>query len=412
MSVLTVSFYSIWLLLVGIYTLAIVILVFTSPRKPYRYDPEYLPTVTLVIPTFNEAQVIARKLENVLQLDYPRDKLEVMIVDGGSTDSTAETVRRFADKSNGGPRIVLKQQQARLGKSAAIDEALRSYEGEVFALTDADVIVRPDALSRLVKHLNDTSIAGVSGVEVPVGDENLMSSIEAGYKSIYAATRVSEANLDTPFMCESEFSAYKRGSLETLKPGSMCDDLELTVMIRSRGKRAVYALDAPFFEREASSFTPKLLHKYRRGMANQHGIVRNRKVLFNRRFGKYGTIIFPFEFFVHIVSPLLIGAALALFLGTVLFSLSQVLAEAIIVVVSGVPSLLMLRQLSRKYSSPEIAQTQRTASWLVGAIAFLGFQIVLAISLIRLALLGPKLRWSQIAETRSPVQMEIKVASG
>lgn len=411
MSVITTLFYAIWLLLVGVYTLAIAILVSTHSPNPPQNDLDYFPTVSLVIPTFNEAVIITRKLENVLQLDYPRDKLEVIVIDGGSTDSTAETVRRFADTNSANLKIVLKQQRTRLGKSAAIDESLRYSKAEVFALTDADVIVRPDALSRLVKHLRDTSVAGASGVEVPVGVGNLMSSIEAGYRIIYTATRVSEAALDTPFMCESEFSAFARDSLEPLKPGSMCDDLELTVMIRSHNKRAVYALDTPFFEREASSFGPKLLHKYRRGMANQHGIVRNRRVLFNSGFGKYGTIVFPFEFFVHIVSPLLVVAAGALFIGSILFSISQMPVEVIVAVVSGLPSLLLLRRLIRKYSSPEISQTEGTISWLLGGVAFLGFQIVLAVSLVRLALLGPKLRWSQISETRRPMEMKIEVAS-
>ena len=390
--------------------MAVAILVSTPAQRPNQNDVEYLPTVSLVIPTFNEATVIARKLENVLQLDYPRDKLEVIVIDGGSTDSTPETVRRFID-NNENLKIVLKQQHTRSGKSAAIDESLRYSEAEVFALTDADVIVKPDALSRLVKHLRDTRVAGASGVEVPVGAGNIMSSIEAGYRIIYTAIRVSEATLDTPFMCESEFSAFARNSLEPLKPGSMCDDLELTVMIRSHNKRAVYALDAPFFEREASSLGPKLSHKYRRGMANQHGIIRNRKVLFNGRFGKYGTVVFPFEFFVHIVSPLLFVAAGALFVGSILFSISQVPVEVIVVVVSGLPGLLLLRRLSRKYSSPEVSQTQGIISWLLGAFAFLGFQIVLAVSLVRLALLGPKLRWSQISETRTPMEMKIEVAS-
>ena len=391
--------------------MAFAILVSKHHPYPPQNDMEYFPTVSLVIPTFNEAVVITRKLENVLQLDYPRDKLEVIVIDGGSTDSTAETVRRFADINKGNLKIILKQQHTRSGKSAAIGESLRYSEAEVFALTDADVIVRPDALSRLVKHLREARVAGVSGVEVPVGAGNVMSSIEAGYRIIYTAIRVSEATLDTPFMCESEFSAFARDSLEPLKPGSMCDDLELTVMIRSHNKRAVYALDAPFFEREASSFGPKLLHKYRRGMANQHGIVRNRRVLFNGGFGRYGTIVFPFEFFVHIVSPLLVVAAGVLFIGSILFSISQVPVEVIVAVVSSLPGLLLLRRLSRKYSGSEIPQTQGTVSWLLGAMAFLGFQIVLAVSLVRLALLGPKLRWSQIAETRTPMEMKIEVAS-
>ncbi len=411
MEIISILFYTLWLCTVAVYTIALARLVLSSPREDSETDINRYPTVSLVVPTYNEGRIIGRKLENILQLDYPRDKLNVLVVDSASTDDTREVVRRLSQGNEGKASIKLLEQPSRQGKSSAINEALRGSVSEIFALTDADVLVPPEALKQLVKHLSKEKIGAVSGVEIPIGGSGFLSQVEVGYRSVYTAVRMAEASLDTPFMCESEFSIFTRDSLEPLKPGCMCDDLELTVMMRSRDRRGVYAIDAPFFEREASSLKPKLLHKYRRSMANQHGIIRNRRALFNRTLGKYGTMIFPFEFFVNLVSPLLLVAAFALFIGTTLVSPSALPTESIFAVASGIPALLITRRLTRKYTSPEILKAQRTLTWLLGTVSFLGFQIFLTASLIHLAVRGPKLQWAQISETRAPAQDEIRIES-
>jgi len=411
LAIFLILFYAVWLTIVIVYTVAFAILLSAPAGSRSESENEFFPTVSLVIPTYNEGQIIGQKLENILELDYPRDKLDVLVVDSASSDDTKDTVRRFANRTHGLVNINLIEQPSRQGKSSAINEALRSSSAEVFALTDADVVVRPDALKRLVKRLAQGTTGAASGVEVPVGGRGLLFQIESGYRSVYTAVRMAEASLDTPFMCESEFSVYAKDSIQLLKPGCMCDDLELTVMVRSHNRKGAYVLGVPFFEQEANRLRPKLLHKYRRSMANQHGIVRNRRVLLDKTFGKYGTLIFPFEFFVNVISPLLVVAASGLFIGSILASPFDAPIEALVVLLSGVPSLLLLRQLTRKHLTPEILKDQRRLSWLLGTVAFFGFQLVLAVSLVRLGLWGPKLQWSQISETRVPIQNEIQIQS-
>lgn len=411
LSIIPTLFSYLWLIIVIVYTVALAILVTTKTRIETGGKHDDFPSVSLVVPTYNEARIINRKMENILQLDYPKDKLGVLVVDSGSTDGTRETVRAFARNNEERLNVILLEQPNRQGKSAAINEALHYSNAEVFALTDADTVVRPHALKALVHHLTDLSVGAASGVEVPVGGQNLLFQVEVGYRSIYTAVRMAEAAVDTPFMCESEFSAFSRDSLEPLRPGCMCDDLELTVTLRSHGRRGVYALGVPFFEQEASVFKPKLRHKYRRGMANQHGIIRSRRVLFNKIFGRYGSVVFPFEFFVHILSPFMLLAAFALFIGSIFTAPFDLPMEVVFAVVAGVPALVLLRKLTRKYVSTEISDTQRPLSWLLGAISFVCFQMVLAVSLAHLALRGPKLQWSQISETRSPVQSVIQIPS-
>lgn len=390
------------------YTLSFLVLFLNARSYEPSVGTNSLPTVSLVIPTYNEAAVIGRKLDNVLQLDYPRDRLEVVVIDSASTDDTRRIVRNFAAQHQGEVRLRLVEQSARMGKTAALNEALRQVQSEVFALTDADVTFPPDSLKKLVANLEDPQIGAVSAVEVPVGEGKAAHSIEADYRRIYTAIRMAEASTDTPFMCESELSAYRRAILSSLRPGGMCDDIELTVEVRSKGYKGKYDLYSPFFESEAGTLMSKLRHKFRRGMANQHALLRNSKVLFNRAFGRYGSVVYPFEFFVHIVSPVLMTVSFCLFIATLIVSPYSAAVAVGIALVFAVPSLLMVRQLIGKYSSQDISRLEGTGSWILGALAFLAFQGVLLVSLVRLAVRGPQVKWGQIAETRTAMTVRAK----
>jgi cellulose synthase/poly-beta-1,6-N-acetylglucosamine synthase-like glycosyltransferase len=405
-SALEVLYYATIGIVTIMYTLCLALLLRSPARPPLRRTSQIVPTVSLVIPTYNEASVIRQKLENVLQLDYPRDKLEVVVVDSASSDETRSIVNWFAEEHRREINLVLIEQPVRRGKSEAINEALRRVRSEMLVLTDADVSFPPDSLLKLVQNFEGSEIGAVSGVEVPVGGKSFLTDIEADYRRIYTAIRLAEAETDTPFMCESELSAYRREILEPLRPGSVCDDVELTVCIRSKGFKAVYAPEVSFFETEAGVLRPKLQHKLRRGMNNQHALVHNSKVLFNRNFGRYGTLVFPFEFFVHIVSPVLLTLSLLFLLVLGIFSPISALFALLVTAIMSLPALVIIHSLVHRYRESDVALLHGTGSWIFGAAAFLGFQLVLLVGLLKLGFKGPQLNWQQVPGTRVPIAVE------
>jgi cellulose synthase/poly-beta-1,6-N-acetylglucosamine synthase-like glycosyltransferase len=388
------------------YTLGLALLSRRSPRPPSRSTSQVVPTVSLVIPTYNEASVIRQKLENVLQLDYPKEKLEVVVVDSASNDQTVSIVERFAEGHRREINLVLIEQPVRRGKSEAINEALRSVRSEIIVLTDADVTFPPHSVWRLIENFEGSEIGAVSGVEVPVGSKSFLTGIEADYRRIYTAIRMAEADADSPFMCESELSAYRRELLEPLRPGVVCDDVELTVMVRSKGFKALYAPDVSFLETEAGKLRPKLQHKLRRGMNNQHALLQNSKALFDRKLGRYGMIVFPFEFFVHIVSPVLLTLSLIFFLVLAVFSPVTALIALVATAILSLPALAILHSLIRRYRGTDVASLNGTGSWVFGAVAFLGFQLILLVGLLKLCFKGPQMNWQQVPGTRAPIMVE------
>jgi cellulose synthase/poly-beta-1,6-N-acetylglucosamine synthase-like glycosyltransferase len=364
-------------------------------------------TVSIVIPTYNEAEVIGRRLENISELDFPRDRFEVLVVDSASTDGTPDIVSRFSQENKAKVRVRLLERPVRLGKADAINEAMLHSDSEYFLLTDADVTNPKQALSQLLLNLQNKKIGAASGIEIPVGESTFAGRIETGYKAIYTAIRMAEATTDTPFMCESEFSAYRREALKPLRPGCMCDDIELTVGLRSTGLRAVYDPHTLFFEQEAATVRPKLRHKFRRGMANQHAILRTSSVMFNKNFGRYGSVVFPFEFLTHIVSPILVTIDAGLLLALLFIDPLSGLLAITLSLLAAFPTITMLSILTRRFGTNRLMGNQGKWSWAGGAGAFLSFQIVLFASLVQLAVKGPKLNWEKISETRAPSSVQM-----
>lgn len=126
-------------------------------RRPIKRDVSMRPRVSLIIAAHNEAAGMLEKLQNTAALDYPADRWEAIIADDGSTDHTAGQVLAF-----GHPHIRLIR-LPRGGKTHALNAAVREATGDVLVFTDADSLLKPDALQALTAPFSDTSVGGVAG---------------------------------------------------------------------------------------------------------------------------------------------------------------------------------------------------------------------------------------------------------
>jgi cellulose synthase/poly-beta-1,6-N-acetylglucosamine synthase-like glycosyltransferase len=193
------------------YPLAVAALARLRPRPPRR--AAILPAVSLVVPAHNEEDVIERKLENVLALDYPGDRLEVVVASDDSSDATHEIVARFE------PRGVRLIHCERGGKVAAQDRAVRETAGEIVAFGDANVEWDEDALRELVAPFADPAVGMTCGQVRLVnpaggtnqegvywryemwlrGRESLVHSMTGSNGAIYAVRREAYREVDPRF---------------------------------------------------------------------------------------------------------------------------------------------------------------------------------------------------------------------
>lgn len=127
-------------------------------KKEHKYGENYQPNVSIIIPCYNEEKVIEKKLKNTLELEHPKEKFQIMVVDSASTDRTREIVEKFKDKG-----VELVTQNERKGKGSGINFALNFVKNDIVIITDANAYLNKDAIKHLVKHLSDPKIGIVGG---------------------------------------------------------------------------------------------------------------------------------------------------------------------------------------------------------------------------------------------------------
>ena len=208
------------------------------------------PAVTVIVAAYNEEAVIERRLENLLALDYPADKLEVVVTSDASNDRTHELVERFAPRV----RLVL---NPRGGKVAAQNRAVSETAGEILAFSDANATWAPDALRKLVANFADPEVAYACGRLVLEAADG--SNREGVYWRYELAQRESESRLGSITGGNGSIYAVRRSDYIEVDP-KWGHDLSFPYRMVQAGRRAVYEPDAHAFEKP----TPSNETEYRR----------------------------------------------------------------------------------------------------------------------------------------------------
>jgi biofilm PGA synthesis N-glycosyltransferase PgaC len=165
-----------------------------------------LPSVTLIIPACNEERWIARKLENSLELDYPRERLEIIVASDGSSDRTVEIAQAY--ESSGITVVVF---ASRVGKQEILNRLVPRARGEIIAMTDANALLAPDALSHLVRPFASPSVGCVIGRRICiVQDRSIPSVAESLYWRYESWIKRAESRLNTCLAATGQLYAVRR----------------------------------------------------------------------------------------------------------------------------------------------------------------------------------------------------------
>jgi len=197
------------------------------------------PTVTLIISAYNEEEVLRSKLENVLALDYPKDRLEVIVASDGSTDGTAAIARELAADG-----VVLHHYETNRGKNAVLNDTVPRVRGEIIAFTDANGMYRPDALRKLVAYFDDPAVGCVCGELIYLNYSD--NAIAEGYGVYWRFDQLQkrlESRLHTLLGANGSIFAIRRSLYRDL-PNTVCNDMVTPIMIAAAGHAVVYAPDA------------------------------------------------------------------------------------------------------------------------------------------------------------------------
>jgi len=204
--------------------------------RAHETDPKEWPTVTLLIAAYNEETVIEAKLRNALQLTYPADKLEIIVVSDGSSDRTADLVRGF---NNG--RVRSLHDPARRGKGHALNRGAAASTGSVLLMSDANNFYSPDAVQHLVRGLCEPGVGGISGAKRVDFDPAREASRGDGlYWRYESSLKRAESRVGGTVAADGEIFAMHRALYEDIPANVVNDDLYLTLRMVRRGHRLAY----------------------------------------------------------------------------------------------------------------------------------------------------------------------------
>ena len=241
-------------------------------RQPQKLP--VTPNLSLLIPAYNEEAHIETKLRNSLSLDYPRDRLEIVVANDGSTDRTEALARSFEGQ---GVRILTMPQN--VGKTRMLSKVVPSLKGEIVVFSDTSSELKIDALRVLVRAFADPKVGCVSGLYSTKPGEDLRGKGEGLYWRYETFIKSQESRLHSILGAHGAFYAIRRSLFTVLEDASINDDYLIPMHIVRQGFRAVYEPEAEAWELEVASVKGEFARRRRIAAGNCQQIVALRGML-------------------------------------------------------------------------------------------------------------------------------------
>jgi cellulose synthase/poly-beta-1,6-N-acetylglucosamine synthase-like glycosyltransferase len=263
-------------------------------RRTARPGASDLLEVTFIVCAYNEAEWIREKIANSIAVDYPREKILFCFVTDGSDDDTPRWVREFPYPDN--VRWELLHQTERRGKIAAFQRAMQTVRSPVVVSTDANTLVNPEAIRRIVRHFSDPRIGAVAGEKrISIGQK--ADATEAGegiYWKYESRLKQWDAELWSVVGAAGELFAFRTEAYEQVPADTIVEDFYLTMRIAQKGWRVQYEPGAFAVETSSASVAEELKRKIRIAAGGLQAVVRLAPLLNVFRYG-----VLSFQYISH-----------------------------------------------------------------------------------------------------------------
>ena len=206
----------------------------------YKSRNSKLPSLSLILPVYNEENVIAHTIKNLLSINYPKDKMEIVVVDDGSTDNTYNILKKFADKI----QILRKKNE---GKASALNFGLKHVKNEYVAVMDADTILDSNALANCMKCFDSENIAAVTSHIISKSTNTLLEKMQNIEYMVTALIRKVKEKPNLIDATPGPLSIYKKNILVKLggfDEKNVLEDVEIAWRLLKNGYKIKMAYDA------------------------------------------------------------------------------------------------------------------------------------------------------------------------
>lgn len=279
---------------IGLFALTYYFLSFLSKRKekePELLKEEALPFVSIIIPAWNEEKGIVGTIKSAIELDYPENKLEIIIVDDGSRDNTYNIAKEFEGK-----RVRVFKNKKNMGKGFSMNFGIKKAKGEIIVTMDADnIIVKGDILKKMISNFNNSDVMCVAPTTAIYKPKGVLQRVQQVEYLLGVFLRKAFSNMNAIHITSGAFSVYRKSFFEKhgyFDEHAITEDMEMALRIQYNKYRIVNDLRAVAYTIAPNKFVP-LLKQRRRWYTGLIKCLWRYRFLFSRKYGAMGIIVLP-----------------------------------------------------------------------------------------------------------------------
>lgn len=286
-NIITIWFISLFSIFLSIFWLNIF---FNRKEKEKKKRIKEWPSVNILIPAYNESKVIKQCLDAALKIDYPKEKLEVIVINDGSTDNTAEIVKTYIKR---GIKLINKKNG---GKATALNLGIKNSKSMYVACMDADSIIQSDTLKKMILSFDDEEVASTTSAMKVYKPKTLLQGIQSVEYILAILLRKLMGEINTISAIPGPFGIYRRDVLDKVgyfDVNNLTEDNEIAMRLQYHKYKIRNVSDAYVYTVVPTSL--KGLHRQR--LRWYRGLFRNsikyKDMMFNRKYGNFGMFQFP-----------------------------------------------------------------------------------------------------------------------
>lgn len=347
----------------------------------------FTPNVSVIVCTYNESSCIERRIQNLIESDYPNEKIEILIVDSASQDNTVEIVKNsIAQYPN--YSIKLLQEDKRRGKVSAINMGLSVALGEIIILTDGPALFWKNTIKKVVQNFADPKVGGATGNFTQSEDDGETPAQQTewvvfNYRKIL---RRLESATDSTTWLSGELTAFRKSIISKLPTDVIVDDAHIALRIRHQGYRVIVEESANYTEKRPTIYRETVTNKIKAIAPGIRETVRFKDMVFNPKYQIFGLLIFPARILHFYLNPFILIGFLVCMLILVIHYLG------IISVIIGLGVLFLVATLAKYYKNGVLLRP---------FVAFFLMQYIILAGLVQYVRGDYSATWKQVTTTRT-----------
>lgn len=255
-------------------------------------EPKLFPSVTVIVPSFNEEKTVKATVESLLELNYPKDKLTLLLIDDGSTDKTLEVLNSF--RNNPQIRVFSKPNEG--SKFSALNFGLTKTDTDLVGCLDADSFVDPDALKHIVPYFDDKEVMAVTPSIKVHEPRTILQQVQKIEYNWGIFLRRILASMDALYVTPGPFSIFRTQVFRDLggyKHAHHTEDMEMALRMQKNRYRIVNSLSAHVYTVAPGELKSLYKQRVRWTYGFMNNVIDYKEMFFNKKYGHIGFFILP-----------------------------------------------------------------------------------------------------------------------